>query len=96
MRDHRRGDAYSVWQAYALIEARDDMLDMTDTDFVPWNVIRADNKRRDRLNCIHHLLSTLPYEEIPFKVPKLPKRATKKKYNDQASLKGRRLVEEKY
>ena len=46
----------------------------TDTDFAPWYKVPADDKRSARLNCISHLLSLVPYKEIPFKLPPLPKR----------------------
>jgi hypothetical protein len=44
----------------------------TDTKAAPWYVVNADNKRRARLNCIHHLLSMIPFEEIKHKKIKLP------------------------
>ena len=49
-----------------------------------------------RLNCISHLLSLIPYEDVPKTKAKLPKRSHKGEYDDQATLKGRHLVEEKY
>ncbi len=72
------------------------MLKHTDTDFAPWHIVRSDDKRRTRLNCIAHLLSVLPYQKLPFEIPKLPKRDKKKKYDDQAPLRGRRFIEEKF
>lgn len=74
------------WYEYS--RARDEMLKYTDTKFAPWYIVPSDDKRRARLNCIAHLLSVLPYEEIPFKVPKLPKRETKKKYDDTSRSRG--------
>ena len=82
------------WYDYS--RARDQMLDATDTDFAPWHIARSDDKKRARLNCISHLLSLIPYEKIPRKNVKLPKRSTKGAYDDQASLQGRRFVLEKY
>ncbi len=46
------------------LRARDEMLDHTDTSYAPWYVVDADDKRRGRLNCIRHLLSLLPYEDL--------------------------------
>ncbi len=46
----------------------------TDTIEAPWYVVNADNKRRARLNCIHHLLSLIPYEDIRPKPIDLPPR----------------------
>ncbi|MBA3605180.1 MAG: polyphosphate kinase 2 [Actinomycetota bacterium] len=49
------------WVDYSM--AKDDMFRYTDTDDSPWWVVDADHKRTARLNCIHHLLSTIPYIE---------------------------------
>jgi polyphosphate kinase 2 len=82
------------WYDYS--RARDMMLEATDTDAVPWHIIRSDDKRRARLNCISHLLSLIPYKQAPREKVKLPQRSTKAAYDDQAALKGRRFVPEKY
>src|SRR5690242_17302804 len=52
----------SRWYDYS--RARDLMLDATDTEFAPWHILRSDDKKRARLNCISHLLSLIPYEKI--------------------------------
>jgi hypothetical protein len=72
------------------------MLEATDTKFAPWYIVPSDYKRRARLNCIRHLLSLIPYKKVPRKKVKLPKRSKKGVYDDQASLKGRRLVSARY
>jgi polyphosphate kinase 2 len=82
------------WYDYS--RARDQMLDATDTDCAPWYIARSDDKKRARLNCIAHLLSLVPYEKIPRKKIKLPKRSKKGAYDDQATLQGRRFVPEKH
>ena len=82
------------WYEYS--RARDMMLDATDTDHAPWYIARSDDKKRARLNCIAHLLSLIPYEQIRREKVKLPKRSSKGAYDDQATLKGRRFVPEKY
>ena len=87
-------ESYRHWYAYS--KARDMMLDATDSKHVPWHIVRTDDKRRGRLNCISHILSRIPYKKTAKPRVKLPKRHTKNKYNDQASLKGRRFVAEKY
>jgi polyphosphate kinase 2 len=87
-------ESYSRWYAYS--RARDMMLDATDTKEAPWYIVRSDDKRRARLNCIAHLLSAIPYKEAPRDKVKLPKRSDKAKYDDQATLKGRRFVKETY
>ena len=86
--------SYARWYAYS--RARDMMLETTDTEDAPWHIVRSDDKRRARLNCISHLLSLIPYEEVPRKKIKLPKRSTNGEYDDQAVLKGRTFVPEKY
>ena len=60
------------WYDYS--RARDLMLDATDTDHAPWNIVRSDDKRRARLNIISHFLSVLPYEASPRKKIKVPGR----------------------
>jgi polyphosphate kinase len=82
------------WYDYS--RARDQMLDATDSEHAPWYIARSDDKKRARLNCISHLLSLIPYERVPRKKIKLPKRSTKGAYDDQATLEGRRFVPEKY
>ena len=72
------------------------MLDATDTDASPWHIVRSDDKKRARLNCITHLLSLIPYNKAPREKVKLPKRSTKEAYDDVASLQHRRFVPEKY
>jgi polyphosphate kinase 2 len=82
------------WYDYS--RARDLMLEATDTDIAPWHIVRSDDKRAARLNCITHLLSQIPYERLPRDEVKLPERSTKRAYDDQATLEGRRFVPEKY
>ena len=82
------------WFDYS--RARDQMLDATDTKEAPWYIARSDDKKRTRLNCIDNLLSLIPYKRVPRKKIKLPKRSMKGAYDDQATLKGRRFVPEKF
>jgi polyphosphate kinase 2 len=84
----------SRWYDYS--RARDMMLEATDTKWAPWYVLRSDDKKRARLNCISHLLSLIPYEKLPQKKVRLPDRSKKGAYDDQAALKGRNFVPEKY
>jgi polyphosphate kinase 2 len=51
------------WVEYS--RAKDVMLQHTDTKRSPWNVVDANDKKKARLNCISHLLSRIPYKEIP-------------------------------
>ena len=84
----------SRWYDYS--RARDVMLKATDTTFAPWYILRSDDKRRARLNCISHLLSMISYQKVPREKVKLPNRSKKRGYDDEATLKGRRFVPEKY
>ena len=77
-------------------EIRDRMLEATDTKHAPWYIVRSDNKKRARLNCISHLLSLIPYKKLPREKIKIPKRSKKREYDDQATLKGRRIIPEVY
>jgi polyphosphate kinase 2 len=87
-------ESYAHWYAYS--RARDMMLEETDTEDAPWHVVRSDDKRRARLNCISYLLSLIPYREVSRDKVKLPKRSAKGEYDDQATLEGRTFVPEKY
>ena len=82
------------WYEYSL--ARDAMLKATDTKHSPWHILRSDDKKRARLNCIAHLLESIPYKKLKRGKIDLPKRSKKHEYDDQAALKGRRAVPEKY
>lgn len=82
------------WYEYS--RARDMMLDATDTEAAPWHIVRSDDKKRARLNCITHLLSLIDYGKAPREKIKMPKRSSKGAYDDQATLKNRRFIPEKY
>ena len=89
-------DLPSRAQWYDYSRARDIMLDATDTEDAPWYIVRSDDKKRARLNCIAHLLTLIPYRQAPRAKVKLPKRSKKGAYDDRATLKGRRFVPAKY
>ncbi len=61
-------------------KAKDEMFAYTDTKISPWYMVDADNKKRARLNCIHHLLSKIPYEDLTPEPIKLPPRTENKSY----------------
>jgi polyphosphate kinase len=82
------------WFEYS--RARDRMFAATDTKHAPWYILRSDDKRRARLNCLAHILKLIPYKRLPQEPVTLPKRSTKDHYDDQASLKRRRFVAEKF
>jgi polyphosphate kinase 2 len=70
--------SYTHWYDYS--RARDAMFLATDTPRSPWHVVDANEKRRARLNCIAHLLSQVPYQEVPREPVKFPKRQPKGDY----------------
>jgi polyphosphate kinase len=82
------------WYDYS--RARDSMLEATDTDFAPWYIVRSDDKRRARLNLISHFLGLIPYEQPKRDKVKLPGRDKKDAYDDEATIKDRRWIEEKF
>jgi polyphosphate kinase len=82
------------WYDYS--RARDRMFQATDSKHAPWCIIRSDDKKRARLNCIAHLLGQVDYKRLRKEKLKLPKRSKKGAYNDQASLRGRHFVPEIY
>jgi polyphosphate kinase len=87
-------ESFKRWYEYS--KARDMMLAATDREHAPWHIVRSDNKRRARLNCIAHILKSIPYKKPPHEKVKLPKRSNKNRYNDLAPLTGRRFVAEVY
>jgi polyphosphate kinase 2 len=82
------------WYDYS--RARDRMLEATDTDAAPWYIVRSDDKRTARLNAIAHILTRIPYKKLSADKVKLPRRSKKRAYDDDATLKGRRFVKERY
>ena len=84
----------SKWYKYS--RARDLMLKATDTKHAPWYVLRSDDKKRARLNCLAHILNLIPYKKVPREKVELPKRSMKGAYDDEAPLKGRKFVPDKY
>ncbi len=87
-------ESVRLWYDYS--QARDAMMMATDTDFAPWHIVKSDDKRRARLNCIRHLLESIPYEDVPQPSVEIPARDTTHEYNDVESLASRRFVPEYY
>src|ERR1700739_1634322 len=63
-------ESFRLWYEYS--RARDKMLKATDSKYAPWYLVRSDDKKRARLNCISHLLSTIPYRKVPRQIIHLP------------------------
>jgi polyphosphate kinase 2 len=87
-------ESYKRWYDYS--KARDMMFEHTDSEQAPWHIVFSDDKRRARLNVISHILSRIPYKKVDRAKVKLPDRSNKRRYDDYASIAGRRLVAEKY
>jgi polyphosphate kinase 2 len=87
-------ESYARWYAYS--RARDMMLEATDLKDAPWHIVRSDDKRRARLNCIARLLELIPYKKVSRDKVRLPRRSEKGAYDDQATLRGRTFVPEKF
>ena len=82
------------WYDYS--RARDMMLEATDTDYAPWHIVRSDDKKRARLNVITHFLNLIPYKAPKSDQIKLPTRDKKHAYDDEATIRRRRWIAEKF
>ena len=66
------------WERYT--KAKEEMLERTHIPEAPWWIVEADDKKRARLNCIHHLLSQVVYREIEHSAVELPERVHNPSY----------------
>ncbi len=71
-------EARRRWLDYS--RAKDEMFAHTDIKQAPWYVVNSDNQKRARLNCIHHLLNLIPYEDLTPEPISLPPRQSEKGY----------------
>ena len=83
-----------LWFDYS--RARDLMLKASDTEEAPWYILRSDDKKRARLNCLAHILSLIPYKKVKREKVKMPKRSMKHAYDDQKAIENRKFVKEAY
>jgi polyphosphate kinase 2 len=81
------------WMDYS--KAKDDMFAATDISESPWYVVDADDKKRARLNCINHLLSVIPYEDLTPEPIKLPPKQKNMKY-ERPPIETQNFVPNKY
>lgn len=81
------------WEDYT--KAKEEMFMRTNIPEAPWYVVEANDKRRARLNCIAHLLSLIPYEEVPRETVTLPDRVSNPNY-ERSALPRELYVPEKY
>jgi len=65
-------ESYQRWWDYTRVY--DEMLRMTDSNHAPWWIVPSDDKKRARVNCISHILQSIPYERVKFEAPDLGKR----------------------
>jgi polyphosphate kinase 2 len=87
-------ESWKRWYDYS--HARDQMLKATDTEDNPWYIIRSNDKKKARLNCISHLLSLIPCKNVAHEKIKLAARGKKGRYDDRVELTGSHFVPEKY
>lgn len=87
-------ESYRRWYDYS--RARDLMLEMTDSKQAPWYAVRTDDKRRGRLNCIAHILKLMSYSKVARAKITLPKRSSRRAYDDQAPMGSKRFVAARY
>jgi polyphosphate kinase 2 len=85
--------AREKWVEYS--KAKDEMFRHTDTKQSPWYVVKADNKKLARLNCISHLLSLIPYEELPYEPIVLPPRKEHPTY-ERPPISSQNFVPDRY
>ena len=71
-------ESITRWEDYS--PAKDEMMVHTDIPEAPWYVVESDSKKRARLNMMAHLLSTIPYAEVPAPSLTLPERPEPKGY----------------
>lgn len=69
------------WEQYT--KAKEDMFRRTNIPEAPWYIVEGNDKKRERLNCIEHLLTKIPYEEIPGEKVSLPDREYNPDYERQ-------------
>ncbi|KFA88681.1 polyphosphate kinase 2 [Archangium violaceum] len=87
-------ESWTRWYDYS--RARDMMFAATDTPYAPWFILRSDDKKRARLNCIRFLLDKIPHKKVKRQKVKLPRRSMREAYDDGASLEGKNHIPERY
>lgn len=69
------------WETYTKV--KEEMFERTNIDVAPWFIVEGNDKKQARLNCIHHLLQQIPYEEVPHEPVTLPDRHFDPNYERQ-------------
>ena len=88
-------DTESVRRWWDYTKAYQDMIQATDRPYAPWYIVPADDKRRARLNLIHHLLEQIPYRKVEPDLPKLPRVQPQPK-DLRPDLRAKHIVENRY
>ena len=60
------------WEQYT--KAKEEMFERTSIEEAPWYIVEGNDKKRERLNCMEHILSKIPYRDIPHETISLPER----------------------
>ncbi len=81
------------WEQYT--KAKEEMFERTNIPEAPWYIVEGNDKKRARLNCISHLLSLIPYEEVPHEPVALPERVFDPNY-ERRTLPANLYVPQKY
>jgi polyphosphate kinase len=71
-------ESITRWEDYS--EAKDVMMAATSTEWAPWHVVESEDKRRSRVNVLHHLLTSIPHEPMVAQVPPIPRRPAPRGY----------------
>ena len=69
------------WEQYT--KAKEEMFARTNIPEAPWYIVEGNDKKRERLNCIEHILSKIPYEDVPSEPVQLPERVFNPDYERQ-------------
>ena len=88
-------DTESVRRWWDYTEAYQTMIRESDSSHAPWYIVRADEKRRARLNLISHMLEHIPYEQVALDLPKVP-RVPKKPEHITPGLEAAHIVPDRY
>ena len=67
------------WERYT--KAKEEMFERTSIPEAPWYIVEGNDKKRERLNCIEHILSKIPYEDVPYEKVELPDRVFNPDYD---------------
>ena len=81
------------WEDYT--KAKEEMFERTNIPEAPWYIVPGNDKKRARLNCIDHLLTLFPYEEVPHEDAVLPDRVFNPNY-ERSTLPPELYVPSKY